>query len=291
MRTNSWLGLIALGQMTQVLQADNIAREQRARDEARDAMFEKAAEAAQQGQFAMWIQTPDGQRFERWSYHALEASRAIDDRQVAWDLAWEQDLQERREAARLQLLEDAEASAPKVSAEAMQRSRKQGVIASVVTFVVGVIWVVLVGTAPYTPEGEIIRTPESIVAFVLMLAAGSVAAWRLWVSFADWRRRTLIDEEVSRGLKGISIENGTFWHRRAGDERLREVQTMISEVVKHAPQKYPRNDDLVPLSGTYDTRQPEPGDESAPVSIQRLLDAFREQDKERLARLQRDGVA
>lgn len=39
MRTNTWLGLIFLTQVDQKLQDGRIAKEQKARDEARDAMF------------------------------------------------------------------------------------------------------------------------------------------------------------------------------------------------------------------------------------------------------------
>ncbi|MGP5268059.1 hypothetical protein ACTXLV_13950 [Brachybacterium alimentarium] len=291
MRTNTWLGLIALNQMTQVLQTGNIARDQKARDEARDAMFATAHEAAKQGQFAMWIQTPDGQRFERWSRHALEASRAIDDRQVAWDLAWEQEFLEQQETAKPTVIADAEASVPQVSAELMRSSRRQGIVASVATFIFGAVWVTLISIAPYTPEGEIIRTPESIVAFVLMLVAGGVSAWRLWVSFADNRHRALVDAKVEGAMGKMRAPLGFSWHRRASLERLREVQTMISEMVENAPSKYPRNDDLVQLTGTYDTRPPHADEMGSPESVQRLLEAFREQDRERRSILERDGIA
>lgn len=290
MRTNTWLGLITLNQLGQQIQAGNIAREQKARDDARDEMFAKAQEAAQQGQFAMWIQTPDGKRFERWSRHALEASRAIDDRQAAWDLAWEQDLLERKEAARPQIVSDADASLPKVSAEAMQRSRRQGIVASIVTAVLGAIWLTLVMLAPTTAEGEVVTTPESVVAFMFMALAGIVAAWRLWVSRADKRRREIVDAKVEKALGGMEAPSGISWHRRASAERLRQVQKMIADVVANAPAKFPRNEDLVQLAGTYDTQPPRPEDENAPEAIQRLLEAFRSEDRVRIAALGRDRI-
>lgn len=291
MRTNTWLSLILLQQVERSFYDTLDAKAQKERDEARDAMFAKAADAAQQGQFAMWVQTPDGQRFERWSHHALEASRAIDDRQAAWDLAWEQELEYRREVARPQLLAEAEASVPEVSADVTQSSRRQGIIAGIATIVLGIVWVALVLASPYTPEGDMVLTPESVIAFVLMLVASIVAVRKIWVSTAEGRRRKRIDEKVAGAIQNIHIEERGFWHQRATAERLREVQTMISEVVENAPQKYPRNDDLVPLSEAYQTRHPQPEDESAPSSIQRLLEGFRQQDTERRAVLERDGIA
>lgn len=291
MRTNTWLGLVWLNQMTQVLQADNIAREQKARDEARDAMFAKAHEAAQQGQFAMWIQTPDGQRFERWSRHALEASRAIDDRQSAWALAWEIDFQERRESARLQIIADAEASVPVVSAEDMHRARRQGIVASIVTATLCVVWVALVMVAPTTAEGDVVVSPASVVAFVFMGLAGIFAAWRFWISFADKRRRDIVNAKVEKSIGNIEAPSRISWHRRANAERLREAQAMIVEVVTSAPAKFPRNDDLVELAGTYDTQPYRSGEQNAPESIQRLLEAFRSEDRDRVAALERDRIA
>lgn len=99
MRTNTWLGLISYGQAMhgyvarrdaklQREQHDKIAAEQAARDRVRDEKFDSAMSGLHRGQFAMWVQTPDGERFEAWAQHALQASQALDDRQDAWELAW-----------------------------------------------------------------------------------------------------------------------------------------------------------------------------------------------------------
>ncbi|MBM7501094.1 hypothetical protein JOD52_001934 [Brachybacterium muris] len=291
MRTNTWLGLIFLTQVDQKFQDRRIAKEQKARDEARDAMFAQAHAAAQQGQFAMWIQTPDGQRFERWSHHALEALRAIDDRQDAWELAWELDLQERREAARPQIVADAEASVPTVSAVAMRRARLQGFVAAIAAAFLGFIWLVLVMVAPTSPDGEVTVTPGSVVAMLLAGIVGLLAAWRLWVSFAGERRRGVVKAKIDQAIGAIGFPEGKSWHRRASEERLREVQARISGVVENASVKFPRNADLVQLAGTYDTRPAGPEDANAPATIQRLLEAFRYEDQRRVAELKRDNVA
>lgn len=120
MRTNAWLGLIAFGQTVdryvaqhdaklQRDQLDRIAAEQAARDRVRDEKFDSAINGLHRGQFAMWIQTPDGERFETWAQHALQASQALDDRQDAWELAWSDVA--RREQERVQQQAEAQRQA------------------------------------------------------------------------------------------------------------------------------------------------------------------------------------
>lgn len=177
MRTNTWLGLIAFGQVMQGLQAESISRQQRERDEARDAMFAEAAEAAQQGQFALWIQTPDGRRFEQWSHHALEASRAMDDRQAAWDLAWELDLRERRETARPVVLAEVEARVPNVPEEATRRAGIQGVVGCCVTGLMGASGVGLLWYGDVIAQSpRVIYMASSVGLLALLL--GALAALR-----------------------------------------------------------------------------------------------------------------
>ena len=291
MRTNTWLGLIFLNQMTQVLQADRIAHAQKVRDEARDAMFAKAHEAAQRGQFAMWIQTPDGQRFERWSQHALEASRAIDDRQVAWDLAWEQDLQERREAARPAALVEAEASTPSLPAGQEKDLKVFGLVMSAVTLVLGTLWIVLVVTAPEAAAGESSLTPGSVIAFVLTAVAGVLAVLSFIAMGADERRSSAVAQKVETTISQNVLPASFSWHDNADDDYLEERQKRIARTVETAAEKFPRGGKLAHLRGVYDTRPADPDDGTAPESIQRLLEAFREQDRERLAALERDGIA
>lgn len=92
MRTNTWLAL-------QTLQAElhhaalrgqlnRINADQARRDQIRDEKFDRAAAIAQRGQFTMWIQSPEGQVFDRWATHASTASEQLEDRQAAWELAW-----------------------------------------------------------------------------------------------------------------------------------------------------------------------------------------------------------
>lgn len=99
MRTNSWLAILTVGQGLQLLQSEvhhsdlkdqlqKMDAAQAARDLVRDEKFDRAAAIAQRGQFAMWIQSPEGQTFDRWSRHAMIASQQLEDRQAAWEFAW-----------------------------------------------------------------------------------------------------------------------------------------------------------------------------------------------------------
>lgn len=99
MRTNTWLAILTVGQGLQMIQASGHHRElmgqlkqmdaaQAERDRVRDEKFDRAAAIAQRGQFAMWIQSPEGQIFERWAQHAIAASQQLEDRQTAWEFAW-----------------------------------------------------------------------------------------------------------------------------------------------------------------------------------------------------------
>jgi DNA segregation ATPase FtsK/SpoIIIE-like protein len=291
MRTNTWLGLIALNQMTQVLQADNIARAQKARDDERDAAFAKAQEAAQQGQFAMWIQTPDGQRFERWSHHALEASRAIDDRQIAWDLAWEHDLQKRREEARPAALAEIEASLPGVPEERTRRAQRQGLVGFLVTVITVVTMLGSGWFANVSPEHEFSATLVALIALLLTIPALGFTIWRFWVGEEENRRAKAIPHHVDELIARQVISDTFSWHRTSSPQRLKEVQWEISELVENASAKYPRKDDLVQLARTYDARTVATDDANTPATIRRLLEGFQEEDRERKTALHRDGVA
>lgn len=92
MRTNTWLGIQVLqselNSQALRIQINKVAKAQAQRDAERDAKFDRAAAVAQSGQFAMWIQTPEGQVFDRWARHAVEASRELEDRQAAWEHLW-----------------------------------------------------------------------------------------------------------------------------------------------------------------------------------------------------------
>lgn len=297
MRTNTWLGLITLNQVSQQLQASNIAREQKARDEARDEAFAKAHEAALQGQFAMWVQTPDGQRFERWSEHALEASRAIDDRQAAWDLAWEQDLQERREAARAEVIAKAEAEAEaKASVRRMRPQQVRniqnfGCFLFLLSIVAGIAWLVMVVTAPEPAAGESSLTPGSVIAFFLALAAGVLGLLSFMIAPSDEVLVKAARKRAEQSFDASTFDSSFPWHANLDEGFLGERQKRIASTVETASEKFPRGDELIHLKGIYDTRPAQTDDENAPESIQRLLAAFREQDQERLAALKKDGIA
>lgn len=291
MRTNTWLGLIAINQSAQIIQSSRLSREQEARDKERDEKFAQAQEESRRGQFAMWIQTPDGQLFERWSGHALLASRAIDDRQVAWDRAWEQDYLARREGARPATVAEAESKVAHVSSEDVRRARHQGVIAAIISSILMAIWLTLVIAAPVSESGEVTVTPVSVIAFFLMGIAMVITGWRFWSGNALNRRGKLVSERVENFLSATVLPRSASWHRRADARRLREVESKIGEVVESASTTFPRRDRLVQLAGTYDTRPDEPGSEQAPEQVRRLLAAFREEDRERRSALQLDGLA
>lgn len=294
MRTNTWLAIITINQITSDMQARRLAQEQKTRDEARDAMFAKAHAAAQQGQFAMWIQTPDGQRFERWSHHALEASRAIDDRQAAWDLAWEQDLEERREAARPAALAKAEASTPKVAEEATRSNQKLATIGCCGTALLFALGVVLMWYAEvFTKSPEAYETVfiAGLVAILFAIPATIVTILIAWVSQAADRREKELPQLVDQHLDRTVLPRSFPWSANPDEDFLDERQKRIAKTVETAAEQFPRGGKLIHLKGIYDTRPAQADDEDAPESIQRLLEAFREQDQERLAALKKDGIA
>lgn len=251
-------------------------------------MFAKAHAAAQQGQFAMWIPTPDGQRFERWSDHALEASRAIDDRQAAWDLAWELDVLERQDSAREAARAELEATTPEVPVDQKKNLQGCGFIMAALTVVLGAVWIFLVVTAPEAAPGESSLTAESVVAFFLAVGAGLFALLCFLASSDDTARSSKIDREVEAAVdQSIDIEESP-WHANPDEGLLDERQYRIAKTVETAAEKFPRGGKLIHLKGIYDTRPAGADEKDAPESIQRLLVAFREQDQERLAVLERE---
>lgn len=291
MRTNTWLAIISINQILSDVQARSLAQEQKTRDEARDAMFAKAHAAAQQGQFAMWIQTPDGQRFERWSHHALEASRAIDDRQAAWDLAWEQDLEERREAARPAALAAVEARTPSVPKEETQRAQTQGTIGCCSTAILGALGIGLMWYAEVFVESP--KTFETVflvglLALLLVPPGVIFTVWRAWVHGAAERRETELSQLVEQELDRTVLPQSFPWNANPDEDFLDERQKRIARTVETAAEKFPRGGKLIHLKGIYDTRPAQADEKDAPESIQRLLVAFREQDQERLAVLERE---
>lgn len=290
MRTNTWLGLIALNQAVQTLQNDQMTK----REIARDAAFAKAHAAAQQGQFAMWIQTADGQRFERWSHHALEASRAIDDRQAAWDLAWELDLEERREAARAAALAEVEASTPSVPKEKTQRTQKLATIGCCGTAILGALGVGLIWYAEVfteSPRAYEIAFVAGLVAILLAMPATIVTVLIAWVNGAAERRERELPQLVDQHLDRTVVPRSFPWNANSDEEFLEERKNKIAWTVEKAAEKFPRGGKLVHLKGIYNTRPVQTDDKDAPESIQRLLVAFRDQDNERLAALERDRFA
>lgn len=284
MRTNTWLGIITLNQAAQTFQNEEL----RKRDIARDAAFAKAHAAAQQGQFAMWIQTPDGQRFERWSHHALEVSRAIDDRQAAWDLAWELDVLERQEAAREEARAELEATTPEVPGDQKKNLRGCGFIMAALALVLGAVWIFLVVTAPETAPGESSLTAGSVVAFFLAVGAGLLALLGFLASGSDTARSSKIDRDVEAAVDQNVVIEEFPWHANPDEGFLDERQYRIAKTVETAAEKFPRAGKLLHLKGIYNTRPAQADEKDAPESIQRLLVAFREQDQERLAVLERE---
>lgn len=218
----------------------------------------------------------------------------MDDRQAAWDLAWELDLRERRETARPVVLAEVEARVPNVPEEATRRAGIQGVVGCCVTGLMGASGVGLLwygDVIAQSPRVIYMASSVGLLALLLGALAFIVTAWRFWVHGAEARRAREISFRVDQQIRQSVVPATFSWHRRASAERLREVQSRIAYIVEKAPLNYPRNDDLVELAGTYDTCPLGADAENLPETIRRLLVAFGYEDKERRAVLQRDGVA
>lgn len=291
MRTNTWLGLIWLNQLTDSMQSAQINREQRARDESRDQMFEKAHEEATRGQFAMWIQTPDGQLFERWSNHALLASRAIDDRRIAWDLVWEQDLQARRDSARPAAVAEAESRVTEVSLRQVRRAAVQGGVAAVLAATIGMIWLSIVNNLSMSDVEAGAMLSESALMFLIIGLSSAFAIWSFWRAGAAQRRARAVDQYVENYISSHVTLTTQSWHCYKDSRHLLRLVGEIAEVVENASISYPRGEKLIALSGVYETRSELPQSQRAPEAVQRLLAAFQIEDRDRIAALHRDGVA
>lgn len=325
MRTNTWLGLILLGQQADSLQRNmdakrqreqhgqiaadereqrnRMAAEQAARDRVRDEKFDSAMSGLHRGQFAMWVQTPDGERFEAWAQHALQASQALDDRQDAWELAWsdvarrEEGREQQQAQAQRQAEQDryvAEHFVP-VERRDFSRARKltvQGAVASLVSLVLISLFASLAmpkyeGTALHYASWSL------LIPFFGGIATSLYFGYRWWSApknpeVDDQRRRKALEQEFLSTHHAYTPAPRRFsppsWHGAEAASRLRAVSLQLGTTAAEAHKIFPRRDQLVPLAGTYRTRTDlDPA--TLPADAARLLNAFRAEDIERLGAL------
>lgn len=314
MRTNAWLGLIAFGQTVdqyvaqhyaklQRDQLDRIAAEQAARDRVRDEKFDSAINGLHRGQFAMWIQTPDGERFETWAQHALQASQALDDRQDAWELAWSDVA--RREQERVQQQAEAQRQAEQsryvagrfvpVERRDFSRDRQLALLAAVVSLVGLALITAFVSLAMPRYEGTALHYASwiLIVPFLGGLAASLYFGYRWWSApknpeADDQRHRQELEQEFLSTNHAYTPSAERFnppsWHGVEDASRLRAMSLQLGTTAAEAHKMFPRKDQLLPLAGVYRTRTDlDPA--SLPANAARLLDAFRDQDIKRLETL------
>lgn len=325
MRTNTWLGLIFFGQAVeghiahrdaklqreqqneiaaeQREQRSRIAAEQAARDRVRDEKFDSAMSGLHRGQFAMWVQTPDGERFEAWAQHALQASQALDDRQDAWELAWSDVA--RREEGRVQQQAQAQRQAEQdryvaerfvpVERRDFSRARKLTILAAVVSLVGLVLIAAFASIAMPKYEDTALHYASWIllVPFLGGLAASLYFGYSWWVApknpeANDQRRRQALEQEFLSSHHACSPAAERFsppsWHETGDGASLRAVSLQLGTTAAEAHKIFPRRDQLVPLAGTYRTRTDlDPA--KLPADAARLVDAFRAQDIERLETL------
>lgn len=317
MRTNTWLGLMFFGDtvdsITRSLEAkvqrdqlDRIAAAQAARDQVRDEKFDQAMSGLHRGQFAMWIQTADGERFEAWAGHALQASQALDDRQDAWELAWVEIEQRRREQALAQQEADRQAALERyvtarfVPAERRDVARdKHAAGGWGVVFASGIILAAAaLAIAPNSASGA----PLMILATLLatLIVGGFVGAayftlqW-LYGGIGPARDDTFLRHQLEREFTNThrNVEE-TFsppsWHATADGARLRELSLQLGTTAAEAHKIFPRKDQLIPLAGAYRTRA-DLDLVDPPSNAVRLLELFRAEDAERLKKLRAAGLS
>lgn len=325
MRTNTWLGLILLGQQVDSFertldakrqrdqhdqiaaeereQRNRIAAEQAARDRVRDEKFDSAMSGLRRGQFAMWVQTPDGERFEAWAQHALQASQALDDRQDAWELAWSDVARREEERAQRQAQAQRQAEQDRYIAERFvpvkrrdfSRAGQLAILAAVVSLVGLVLIAAFASLAMPKYEGTALHYASWIllIPFLGGLAASLYFGFSWWVApknpeADDQHRRQALEQEFLSTHRAFTPAAERFsppsWHGVEDASRLRAASLQLGTTAAEAHEIFPRRDQLVPLAGTYRTRTDlDPA--RLPADAARLLDAFRAQDIERLETL------
>lgn len=314
MRTNTWLGLIVFGQAVhghvahrdaklQREQHAKIAAEQAARDRVRDEKFDSAMSGLHRGQFAMWVQTPDGERFEAWAQHALQASQALDDRQDAWELAWSEVVRREEQQAQQQAQAQRQAEQDRYVAERFvpverrdfSRARQLTILAAAISLVGLVLIAAFASLAMPRYEDTALHYASWIllVPFLGGLAASLYFGYCWWVApknpeADDQRRRQALEQDFLSTNHASTPSAGRFsppsWHEVADASKLRAVSLQLGTTAAEAHKIFPRRDQLLSLAGTYRTRT-DLDLARVPADAARLLDAFRAQDVERLETL------
>lgn len=329
MRTNTWLGLLAVGQAAQSFEMrratstlqgmlTEFAEQQRARDEVRDLQFAQAHLAAQRGQFAMWIQTPEGKIFDAWSVEARAVSRALDDRQTAWEAAWAIEDEDRRyewveneKARERRARESATKKALAEVPEARPRGGRRdylvrGTIALSLSLFFAAMWIIIVLIQANTPEalsGGPKLSFESLLFFALAPIPVPLAVWWYWKAGQDTRARQLRDErlaeaygkyyesEMARSPGEYMERRPAFsWHREWGADDIRRFDEDIRRFFESAHLVFPRPSALPALESVFESRGPNMAQGSNPDSINALLAGFAEEDRRRRHDISRASI-
>lgn len=284
MRTNAWLAWMTFNQITDSWQQDRIASQQAERDRMRDEQFQKVADASLRGQFAMWIQTGDGEQFEKWARFAKLASRDIDDRQDAWELAWQIENQAKRaeyEAAMNYYVDEMVEPVNRLD-RSFAGKLALGLCA---ICVLGFLTVAILFS--FNPDGMsgLVNTlfTGGLIAFVGGGIGAALVGFTLMGAPAheaelEKKRRNELEREFKE------IEPSPFgggenpsWHDAWTSGELRERSRRIEGTAATAASKFPRGGQLLHLSNTYSTRTDfVPGE--IPDSVAGLLNAFRAED-------------
>lgn len=268
-----------------------------ARDRARNEAFRRGTDITHRGQFAMWIQTPEGQQYEKWSRHAYRVSTDIDDRLDAWELAWELALEREREE-RQEVLEFYISDNMEPVGRRDRGRDKVRALYMVLTVFVGVVLMVV--SAALSPEG-ISGSPFEWLAFVgltpMVVGVLGVAYYGIHIlgtreheDKLEAKRREELESEFS-GLYAMPMEEADIpsWHASMSGEELRDRSRRISRVAEKAHENFPRRGQLLHLSGTYSTSADLEVDE-LPQDVAVLLETFRADDVVRRGELKAAGL-
>jgi hypothetical protein len=319
-RTNTWLGLILFNQLVDGLaddrrarqateQREQLARDQADRDQIRDEKFDNAVSLFNRGQFAMWIQTGDGRTFEQWTDHALVASRALDDRQDAWELAWKDAI----EAARLRALihrglkkqiyvrERYTPPSAKSESDPTIKGYNKCCCGSVLAVLLSVALLgVLVTVVPESDGRPLAIAFYYFLMFVVLggslgaivsFLAGAGRAARLKELLPPTREQLAADfDRENPGLpEAARIPS---WHAMFTPTDVRALSLRITNTAEGAHEIFPREAQLPSLSEVYATRTsvPEVPGVVTPEVAALLLEGFQTEDKQRIEALQHSGL-
>lgn len=264
-----------------------------ARDRQRDEEFRHAASVANRGQFAMWIQSVEGQQYEKWARFAKLASEDIDDRVDAWEMAWQVEFEEakdeRQEVLDIYVRQNMEPAIRRDTSSDMKRFWP--------LFIGGLVGFVLLIVAALLSPGGISGSPLEWLAFLgLGLWGISGGASILVLVYAAGTRGQERQEEEARREK-LEVEfsqvcpprytdfEAPSWHASMSMEELKERSRRIRRMVEQAHETFPRGDKLLHLSGTYKSN-PDLDSDDLPAAVGMLLQGFRAEDAVREGELQ-----